>query len=138
VTLSRKGPLFELPARVLEEGARWIERLKVKAAGPHQDAGDLSGGNQQKVQIARLLREDYDVLLVDEPTRGIDVASKAQVMELLRDLAKEGKGIVLVSSQLEELVSTCDRIAVLKDGKLGDAKRAADWTEESLLLEASS
>jgi ribose transport system ATP-binding protein len=138
VTLSKKGPLFELPQRVLDEGARWIERLKVKAAGPNQDAGDLSGGNQQKVQIARLLREDYDVLLVDEPTRGIDVASKAQVMELLRDLAKQGKGIVLVSSQLEELVSTCDRIAVLKDGKLGEPKPANAWTEESLLLEASS
>jgi ribose transport system ATP-binding protein len=59
-------------------------------------------------------------------------------MELLRDLAKQGKGIVLVSSQLEELVTTCDRIAVLKDGKLGEAKPSATWTEESLLLEASS
>ena len=138
VTLSKKSPLFELPAKVLAEGARWIDRLKVKAAGPEQDAGDLSGGNQQKVQIARLLREDYDVLLVDEPTRGIDVASKAQVMDLLRDLAKQGKGIVLVSSQLEELVTVCDRIAVLKDGKLGDSRPAAEWSEESLLLEASS
>jgi ribose transport system ATP-binding protein len=138
VTLSKRGPLVELPAAVNAEGARWIERLKVKSAGPAQAAGDLSGGNQQKVQIARLLREDYDVLLVDEPTRGIDVASKAQVMELLRDLAKQGKGIVLVSSQLEELVTTCDRIAVLKDGKLGEAKPSATWTEESLLLEASS
>jgi ribose transport system ATP-binding protein len=138
VTLSRKGPWFTLPAAVLSEGAKWIERLKVKAAGPSQPAGDLSGGNQQKVQIARLLREDYDVLLVDEPTRGIDVASKAQVMELLRDLAKQGKGIVLVSSQLEELVSVCDRIAVLKDGALGEAKPAAEWTEDTLLLEASA
>ncbi len=138
VTLSRRGPLLATPASLFQEGAAWIERLAVRASGPDQPAGDLSGGNQQKVQIARLLREDYDVLLVDEPTRGIDVASKAQVMELLRDLAKQGKGIVLVSSQLEELVATCDRIAVLRGGELGPSKPASEWTEESLLLEAAS
>jgi ribose transport system ATP-binding protein len=90
------------------------------------------------VQIARLVREDYDVLLVDEPTRGIDVAAKAQVLALLRDLARKGKGIVLVSSQLDELVSACDRIAVLKNGTLGEARPASQWTEEKLLLEAAS
>ncbi len=138
VTLSRRGALFAAPASLFREGAAWIERLAVRASGPDQAVGDLSGGNQQKVQIARLLREDYDVLLIDEPTRGIDVASKAQVMELLRELARQGKGIVLVSSQLEELVTTCDRIAVLKNGELGPSKPAAEWTEESLLLEAAS
>jgi ribose transport system ATP-binding protein len=77
------------------------------------------------------------VLLVDEPTRGIDVASKAQVLTLLRDLAARGKGIVLVSSQLDELVTTCDRIAVLRRGGLGEARPAAEWNEEKLLLESS-
>jgi ribose transport system ATP-binding protein len=85
-----------------------------------------------------LLREDYDVLLVDEPTRGIDVASKAQVLELLRALARRGKGIVLVSSQLEELVTTCDRIAVLARGELALSRPAAEWDEQRLLLEAAS
>jgi ribose transport system ATP-binding protein len=138
VTLSPRSPLFERPRDVSGEGAAWIARLGIRASGPDQAAGDLSGGNQQKVQIARLLREDYDVLLVDEPTRGIDVAAKAQVLELLRDLASKGKGVVLVSSQLDELVTTCDRIAVLRDGKLGPARAAHEWTEESLLLEAAS
>lgn len=138
VTLSRAGSPFVRPSASRAEAARWIERLAVRApGGPDQPAGDLSGGNQQKVQIARLLREDYDVLLVDEPTRGIDVAAKAQVLALLRELAVAGKAIVLVSSQLDELVSTCDRIAVLAGGELGDARPAAEWTEESLLLRAS-
>lgn len=138
VSLTKGGPFFVNPSATEAEGAKWIGELKVKASGPEQRVGDLSGGNQQKVQIARLLREDYDVLLVDEPTRGIDVASKAQVLELLRDLARKGKGIVLVSSQLDELVTTCDRIAVLKKGELGDAKPVGEWTEETLLLEAAS
>ena len=79
-----------------------------------------------------------EVLLVDEPTRGIDVASKAQVLGLLRELARKGKGIVLVSSQLDELVSTCDRIAVLARGELRSSRPAAEWTTEKLMVEASS
>ncbi len=138
IDLSPRGPLLVDPRAVRAEGARWIGELAVKSSGPEQRVGDLSGGNQQKVQIARMLREDFDVLLVDEPTRGIDVAAKAQVLELLRELAAKGKGIVLVSSQLDELVSTCDRIAVLRHGELGPARPAAEWDEEKLLLEAAS
>jgi ribose transport system ATP-binding protein len=138
VTLSKRGSFLSLPGKVLAEGARWIGELSVKARGPAQPVGELSGGNQQKVQLARLVREDYDVLLIDEPTRGIDVASKAQVLALVRELARKGKGIVLVSSQLDELVSTCDRIAVLRRGELDAPRAAAEWTEEKLLLEASA
>ena len=138
VALSPRGPMLVKPGVTRAEGSRWIAELSIRASGPDQRASDLSGGNQQKVQIARLLREDFDVLLVDEPTRGIDVASKAQVLELLRDLAAQGKGVVLVSSQLDELVSTCDRIAVLRHGQLGPARPASEWDEERLLLEAAS
>ena len=138
IELSRRAPFVVSPSAVRAEGAKWIVELAIRASGPDQRVSDLSGGNQQKVQIARLLREDYDVLLVDEPTRGIDVASKAQVLELLRELARKGKGIVLVSSQLDELVSTCDRIAVLKHGQLGASRPATEWDEQKLLLEAAS
>lgn len=138
IALSPRSPLFVDPRAVEADGAKWIDELAVRASGPDQRVGDLSGGNQQKVQVARLLREDYDVLLVDEPTRGIDVGSKAQILELLRELARKGKGIVLVSSQLDELVSTCDRIAVLRDGALGTPRKAAEWDDEQLLLEAAS
>ncbi|MBX3205942.1 MAG: sugar ABC transporter ATP-binding protein [Labilithrix sp.] len=138
VTLSRRGSFVSRPSALFAEGARWIAELSIKASSPAQAAGELSGGNQQKVQLARLLREDYDVLLIDEPTRGIDVASKTQVLALVRELARRGKGIVLVSSQLDELVSTCDRIAVLRRGELDAPRPASEWTEEKLLLEASS
>jgi ribose transport system ATP-binding protein len=138
VTLSRRGSALVRPSETRSEGARWIADLKIRATSPEQAAGELSGGNQQKVQLARLLREDYDVLLVDEPTRGIDVASKAQVLGLLRELAGAGKGIVLVSSQLDELVATCDRIAVLKHGELGAPRPASEWDDQKLLLEAAS
>lgn len=138
VTLSRRGAFVSRPSALSADGARWIAELSIKASGPSQAAGELSGGNQQKVQLARLLREDYDVLLIDEPTRGIDIASKTQVLALVRQLAQKGKGIVLVSSQLDELVSTCDRIAVLRRGELVAPRPASEWTEEELLLEASS
>ena len=138
IELSRRGAFVVRPSEVRAEGARWIAELAIRGRGPDQRAGDLSGGNQQKVQIARLLREDYDVLLVDEPTRGIDVASKAQVLGLLRELASKGKGVVLVSSQLDELVTTCDRIAVLRRGELGEPRPANQWDEQTLLLEAAS
>lgn len=138
VTLSARGPRFAWPKAILAEGARWIDRLAIRAAGPAQTTAELSGGNQQKVQIARLLREDYDVLLFDEPTRGIDVASKAQVLALVRELASAGKGIILVSSQLDELVAACDRIAVLRRGVLAAPSPAAGWDEGRLLLEASA
>jgi ribose transport system ATP-binding protein len=138
VTLSRSGPAVVRPSATRREADKWIADLGIRAASADQPAGELSGGNQQKVQIARLLREDHDVLLVDEPTRGIDVAAKAQVLELLRDLASRGKGIVLVSSQLDELVATCDRIAILRGGELGPARPAAECTEESLLLGAAT
>ncbi len=138
VWLSRRSPWLSWPRQIASEGARWIDRLRIKASSGDQRVAELSGGNQQKVQIARLLREDYDVLLVDEPTRGIDVASKAQVLALLRELAAAGKAVVLVSSQLDELVSTCDVISVLRHGELGEPRPALDFTEASLLLEASS
>ena len=138
VTLSPHGPAFVRASATLAEGTKWIAELHVRASSAEQAVGELSGGNQQKVQIARLLREDHDVLLVDEPTRGIDVASKAQVLDLLRSLATKGKGIVLVSSQLDELVATCDRIAILRGGELGEAKPATSFTEESLLLGAAT
>src|SRR5262249_4991758 len=104
----------------------------------HQPVLELSGGNQQKVQLARLMREEVDVLLADEPTRGIDVASKAQVIEVLRSLADEGKGIVFVSSQLDEVLAVCDRIVVLRRGVLDRAEPPRLRDEAALLAEVSS
>lgn len=102
-----------------------------------QAVGELSGGNQQKVAIARLLHHDVDVLLLDEPTRGIDVNARAQVHGLIEELAARGKAVLLVSSALPELLELCDRVAVMHRGQLGPARPVAELSEESLLAEAT-
>jgi len=141
VTLSRLGP-FVKHGRLDRSAQRsaasaWIDKLGVKAAGPGVPVASLSGGNQQKVQLARLLHHDCDVLLLDEPTRGIDVASKALIYEWIDRLAREGKAVLFVSSYLPELLGVCDRIAVMSRGKLGGAKATAEWDERAIMLAAS-
>ena len=115
----------------------WIKRLRVRCAGPRQDIGGLSGGNQQKVAIARLLEHDVDVLLLDEPTRGIDVGSKAQIYRLIDELACKGKAVLVVSSYLPELLGVCDRVAVMRRGVLEETRPATGWTEHTLMMAAT-
>jgi len=137
LTLSKLGPSGHgLPRRVHDAASTWIERLAIRCSGPDQRVAELSGGNQQKVQLARLLHHDVDVLLLDEPTRGIDVATKAQIAELYGALAARGKAVLLVSSWLPELLAVADRIAVMHRGRLGPAMPVAECDERSLLLEA--
>ena len=105
---------------------------------------DLSGGNQQKVALARLLYHDVDVLLLDEPTRGIDVGSKAEVYRLIDQLAAgdsahggAAKGILMISSYLPELLGACDRIAVMCRGRLQPARPVGELTEHEIMLAAT-
>ncbi|MEU4215730.1 sugar ABC transporter ATP-binding protein [Actinoplanes sp. NPDC026623] len=111
----------------------YMDRLRIKASSPDQRVGDLSGGNQQKVLLARLLATRPKVLLLDEPTRGIDVGAKAEVQSLIDELASEGLGVVLVSSDAEELVEGADRVVVLRDGAVVGELTGAQVTTESLL-----
>jgi ribose transport system ATP-binding protein len=115
------------------EAARWMKALRVKAAGPGQPVGALSGGNQQKVALARLLHQDADVLLLDEPTRGIDVGSKAEIYRLIGEQAAAGKAVLMVSSYLPELMGICDRIAVMSRGVLSTARPVETWTEHAIM-----
>jgi len=135
------GPSFTIsPSRQLAAASRWIERLGIRCATARQTVAELSGGNQQKVAVARLLHHDVDVLVLDEPTRGIDVASKAQIYALLDELVcgpVDRKAVLLVSSYLPELLGVCDRIAVMSRGRLGPARPVEEWTEHSLLMHAS-
>jgi ribose transport system ATP-binding protein len=141
ITLSGQGRLgpwgLSLPAFSRNTALRWIAKLGIRCRGPEQLARGLSGGNQQKVALARLLHQDADVLLLDEPTRGIDVGSRADVYRLIDELAAQGKAVLLVSSYLPELVGICDRIAVMVRGKLGPARPAHERSEHALLLEAT-
>jgi ribose transport system ATP-binding protein len=140
--LSRLSPFARLGwlnLRALDKAAAgWIQRLDIRARGPSQRVRDLSGGNQQKAALARLLHHDVDVLLLDEPTRGIDVASKAQIYQLIGELAARGKSILVVSSYVPELLGICDRIAVMHRGRLGPARPAHEWTEHAIIAAAAS
>jgi len=137
LTLSRLEPyrrLGWLDRRAqTRAAAEWMRRLSVRARDPLQPVGALSGGNQQKVALARLLHHDCDVLLLDEPTRGIDVASKIEIYERIGRLAQAGQAILFVSSYLPELLGVCDTIAVLRRGRLGEKLPTGSWTEHSLL-----
>ncbi|WP_030925526.1 sugar ABC transporter ATP-binding protein [Streptomyces sp. NRRL B-24720] len=112
----------------------FMKRLRIKAASPEQKVGELSGGNQQKVLLARWLCLEPKVLLLDEPTRGIDVGAKAEVQSLIDDLAGEGLAVLLISSDIEELIEGADRIVVLRGGSVA-GELTGDDVGESRLLE---
>jgi ribose transport system ATP-binding protein len=148
LTLSRLtglGPVgLVLPSRQSQSAQRWIDRIGIKCRDPWQPLQSLSGGNQQKVALARLLHHDVDVLLLDEPTRGIDVGSKAEIYRLMNQLALgdpgagvRPKAVLLVSSYLPELLGVCDRIAVMTRGILHPARPVREWDEHSIMLEAT-
>ena len=126
------GGLLRLKER-RNEVAIWMNRLAVKARSQEQPIGQLSGGNQQKVAIARVLHQNASVLLLDEPTRGIDVGTKAEIYQLMGQLAVEGKSIIFVSSYLPELLAVCDTVGVMSRGRLREVRPAKDWTESEVL-----
>ncbi len=111
----------------------WMDRMQIKARSGEQLVSELSGGNQQKVALARLLHQDADVLLLDEPTRGIDVGTKAEIYRQLGELAAAGKAIIFVSSYLPELLAVCDRLAVMSRGQLRKVRSVREWNEESVM-----
>jgi galactofuranose transport system ATP-binding protein len=112
---------------------RYIKALGIKCASPEQPVRELSGGNQQKVLLARWLCMKPLLLIVDEPTRGIDVGAKAEILELLRSLADDGLSVLMISSELEELIAAADHVTVLSDGYSVADLAAAELTEERLL-----
>ncbi|HDS1695810.1 MULTISPECIES: sugar ABC transporter ATP-binding protein [unclassified Pseudomonas] len=132
--VSRAGVLDGEAEKALAE--RQIQAMRIRSAGAQQVVGELSGGNQQKVVIGRWLERDCQVLLFDEPTRGIDVGAKFDIYGLLAELARQGKALVVVSSDLRELMLICDRIAVLSAGRLIDTFARDHWSQDQLLAAA--
>ncbi len=153
ITLSRLNGLgpgrFVMPSRQRKASRPWIDRIPIKCASAAQPISALSGGNQQKVALARLLHADVDVLLLDEPTRGIDVGSKAQIYQLIDDLTSaddgdvspakvsKAKAVLMISSYLPELLGICDRIAVMCRGELSAARPVEEWDEHTLMVAAT-
>lgn len=131
-----KMPFWVSPAWQDRVSEPWIRKLTIKCRSPRQLVQDLSGGNQQKVAIARLLHHGVDVLLMDEPTRGVDIGAKAMIYDLINELAVKGAAVLMVSSYIPELLGVCDRIAVMNRGILGPVRDVKDWNEHSLLAQA--
>ncbi|MGA3144100.1 MAG: sugar ABC transporter ATP-binding protein [Verrucomicrobiota bacterium] len=121
-----------------ETAEKFSRQLQVHCASLEQAVGELSGGNQQKVVIARWLARDCRIMLFDEPTRGIDVAAKDTIYQLLRDLADAGKAVVVVSSELTELMLICDRVLVMSTGRITAEFLAGEWTQEKITRAAFS
>jgi len=116
----------------------WIQKLQVRCGSQEQGIAQLSGGNQQKVIVARWLLRDCDILIFDEPTRGVDVGARFEIYQLLADLAAQGKAIIVVSSDLPELMMICDRIAVLSNGRLAADFPRGEWSQDKIMTAALS
>ncbi len=113
---------------------RHVEALRIRLAGPEQRARELSGGNQQKLLVARWLESDARVVIFDEPTRGIDVGAKHEMYLLINDLAARGKAIVMISSELPEVLGMSDRILVMRGGRItGEIAEPAGATQERVM-----
>ena len=140
LTITRFSPVatagFVSAARQQRATQEWMEKLQVRARDAAQPISELSGGNQQKIAIGRLLHHEAQIFLLDEPTRGIDVGSKAQIYRLMGELAAQGKSVVFVSSYLPELLGVCDTIAVMCRGVLSAAKPVSEWTEHGIIAAA--
>ena len=115
-----------------------IENYGIKIGSMDDGVLTLSGGNQQKVVIAKWIGNDPEILLCDEPTRGIDVGAKSEVYSILRDIAKEGIGILMVSSELPELLALCDRILVMHEGRLTGEISREEASEELIMKYAAA
>ncbi|MEU6998440.1 sugar ABC transporter ATP-binding protein [Nonomuraea sp. NPDC046570] len=137
VALGRTGTLLrtgDLRART----SAAMRRLGIRAAGPDQTAGQLSGGNQQKVVFAKWLEAGPEVVLLDDPTRGVDVGAKAEMHAIVRELAAEGRVVLLTSTDLGELVQLCDRVVVFRKGRVAAELSGAELTEQEILRVAAT
>ncbi|MDP5008483.1 MAG: sugar ABC transporter ATP-binding protein, partial [Glaciimonas sp.] len=135
-TVSKRGWINADAETVVADD--YIKRLNVRCRNGAQAVGELSGGNQQKVVIARWLYRDCPIMLFDEPTRGIDIGAKFEIYHLLAELAQQGKGLIIVSSDLRELMLISDRIAVMSAGSMVNTFERGQWSQDAILQAAFS
>jgi ribose transport system ATP-binding protein len=112
----------------------YIDKLKIATDSTEKEAAKLSGGNQQKVVLSKCLFADADLLMLDEPTRGIDVGAKSEIYSIIRQLSKEGKSIMIFSSELPEIMNICDSIYLLFDGSLKATMRNGDDIDSEKII----
>jgi len=128
-----KGNWILLPKAIRSRAEAMINRLSVACRGPNQLVKHLSGGNQQKVVLAKWLSSDPDILIVDEPTRGIDVGARAEIYDIIKELAKEGKTIIMVSSDMTEVLGICQRVIIIHEGKITGVLTGSARTEDNIM-----
>ncbi|HBR01516.1 MAG TPA: sugar ABC transporter ATP-binding protein, partial [Ruminiclostridium sp.] len=116
----------------------YVDKLNIKTTDTEVRVQDLSGGNQQKVLVARWLLTNPEILLVDEPTRGIDVGAKAEIHSLITKMAGSGKAIIMASSEMPEIIGMCDRILVMHEGRLTGILNRSDATQERIMEYATN
>lgn len=134
VSLKKLKNLWFLSSRKENQFAReQCEKLTVKTSSIHKKIAELSGGNQQKALLARWLAMDPEILILDEPTKGIDVGAKAEIYRIIRDIAAQGISVIVVSSELPEIIGLSDRIYVMKSGRIVKELPAAEATEETVI-----
>jgi ribose transport system ATP-binding protein len=131
--LSRFGRVMTNKKSVHAAADNWREKLSIKVPDVADRVGSLSGGNQQKVSLAKWLEGDPKLIVLDEPTRGVDVGSKAQIYEIIANLASEGKGVVVISSEMQELIGLCHRVVVMRDGQIVGILKREELTEERIM-----
>ncbi len=119
--------------KACENTTKYIKDLKIKTPSMHQTAKNLSGGNQQKIIIGKWLCKQSKIIIFDEPTRGIDVGAKFEVYELMMKLAQQGIGVIMISSELPEIIGISDRVLIMREGKITGELIGSDLTEEKIL-----
>jgi simple sugar transport system ATP-binding protein len=131
---AKRGVFHPMSRKEMEEAAdKYIDILQIKTASRETPIKSLSGGNQQKVILGRWLLTNPDYLILDEPTRGIDIGTKTEIQKLVLQLADEGKAVTFISSEVEEMLRTCSRMAVLRDGKKVGELSGDELTQETIM-----
>jgi ABC-type sugar transport system ATPase subunit len=129
---ARWFPLISL-RRGADKATKLVKELSVKTASVQTQVSHLSGGNQQKVVIGRWLSEPIHILILDEPTRGVDIRARTEIHHLIKDLAKKGAGVLVISSDFEELPGLCDRVLIMAEGYLTGQLSGSEITREAIL-----
>ena len=133
VTWLKTPGLFKARKRTADDTRRMIERLGIRCSGPDQVVANLSGGNQQKVALSKWLLAGAKVLILDEPTRGVDVGARQEIYRIIREQAAEGVAVVLVSSDLPEILSICERVVIMHEGRVTGELVASEMTEAKIM-----
>ena len=124
---------FLIPSKEKKAVMEQVHKLKIKTPSIDQNIRNLSGGNQQKVILARWMLKNPDILILDEPTRGIDVGAKYEIYSMIQDIAASGKAVIMISSEMPEIIGVCDRVAVMHEGKITGCLERNEMTQEKIM-----